>query len=197
MSLEIELDYCQPDFYRFSQDSIILAKHAAMAISAVTNVMDLCAGCGVVGLEFFRKSNHAKPFTIDFVELQPEFAPYLRSNIANFGESKFSIINRSFVELGVNFYSKYDLVLCNPPYFESGSGKRSDNILKDNCRFFADGSFEKLLQKIVELLNNDGSVFMVIRADVAGRIALIKRYFSNILITEIGKGRVIISTNTG
>ena len=51
-------DYAQPDYYRFSQDSLDLVKFALdnYSFRKQDQVIDICAGCGVVGMELLLKS---------------------------------------------------------------------------------------------------------------------------------------------
>ncbi|MGL6035003.1 MAG: hypothetical protein ACRC0N_08060, partial [Acinetobacter johnsonii] len=49
-------NYKQPDEYRFSLDSIHLARFVASQLASHSElgslrVLDLCAGCGVIGIE--------------------------------------------------------------------------------------------------------------------------------------------------
>ena len=50
-------NYQQPNEYHFSHDSVFLARKAFEYVqsnyTSYDQVLDLCAGCGVVGLDFF------------------------------------------------------------------------------------------------------------------------------------------------
>jgi tRNA1(Val) A37 N6-methylase TrmN6 len=189
------LDYKQPPFYHFSKDSITLAKHAAsVSIDRLDKirVLDLCAGCGVIGLEFDKLINIS--CIVDFLELQPEFIPYLKSNIYSFGTKKSKIINRSFVDLNldINFEKRYDIVLCNPPYFDTKSGRPSKNSLKYTCRFFSTGSFDELLRSVKYILKDDGKVFVLVRTDMKDRIESIKKIFSRFELKRVKDDLVLL-----
>ena len=73
LNITYTYNYKQPAQYRFSLDSIHLAKFVATQLKSHSNlgtirVLDLCAGCGVVGFEL---SWHLPAIRqIDFIEVQ-------------------------------------------------------------------------------------------------------------------------------
>lgn len=58
---------------------------------------------------------------------------------------------------------RYQLILCNPPYFFPDQGKLSPSELKNRCRFFIDSSFEKLIETIDFCLAMEGEAFILLR----------------------------------
>lgn len=169
--------YSQPDFYHFSEDSIILAAEAAKIINSLKTSascdrkygLDLCSGCGVVGLEFLSKTDET--YSFDFCEIQQDFKYYLSKNILNFRNSftkykgrgiHLELINKHFNYLGnIRFYQKYDLVLCNPPYFYKKTGKYSKNKNRNLCRFLLNSEFSELIETILFCLKRTGKAFII------------------------------------
>lgn len=161
--------YAQPDFYHFSLDSIHLAQYVSKRIAHRPNldtlrVLDLCAGCGVIGLEL---SWHAPLLRcIDFIEIQDQFTPYFQQNVL--------IVNRK--ELRLNWFTlnydvlqqqewqhKYDLIISNPPYFHPQHGLLSHSMKKNRCRFFLDSTFERYISAIVNALADSGEAYILLR----------------------------------
>ena len=68
-------EYKQPSFYHFNEDSILLVKEALKLEEGIESVLDLCAGCGVIGVEYAISNSKIK--RLSFVELQKQFIKYI------------------------------------------------------------------------------------------------------------------------
>lgn len=153
-------DYIQPDFYHFSQDSIFLAR---LVVSdgvdlAAKNLLDLCAGCGVVGLEVTKQLKTIEELCS--VEYQEVYIPYIKKNIEMFSPGvKSEIISSSLGELKLK--KKYDCIVTNPPYFKAGSGRVSPLPEKQISRTFEIDSLNILLEKIKEYRASTGVAYIV------------------------------------
>lgn len=185
-------DYHQPDFYRFSEDSLHLIRTLAeLNLINGEKVMDLCAGSGVVGLEYSLRTETVKQ--LDFCEIQEEFLDYLKQNEKLF--LRPGINSNLYFDSYKNLLSKndlfqqYDCVLSNPPYFHPGHGLTSPNDKKNRCRFFMDATLEDLVEVYQHLLKPKSLGFMVIRNDqkmMSDEIArLAQKFWSSMEITEL------------
>jgi tRNA1(Val) A37 N6-methylase TrmN6 len=140
-----------------------------MPFAAEQSVLDLCAGCGVVGLDFLFHLEQAKaqlPDRIDFLEVQNIYQSHFIKNISEFETLKryqFLLMNYADVFKNSSFQNKYDLILCNPPYFFPDRGVLSDSNFKNRCRFFLDADFEKLIQAIEYLLKPHGKAYVLLK----------------------------------
>lgn len=154
-------DYLQPDFYRFNQDSIQLVKWIAMSISKAERIIDLGAGSGIIGIELARILN---PRKLTLIELQKEFESYLAHNVREFlpADMLHEIVISSFSDYFTN--EKYDLVVCNPPYYLPGQGKMAKNTNRAIARTFLADSWGILMNKIFELLAHGGRGYIVLKA---------------------------------
>jgi tRNA1(Val) A37 N6-methylase TrmN6 len=47
-------DYSQPDYYRFNSDSITLVNYLLKSMGPTESILDLGAGCGIIGIELAR-----------------------------------------------------------------------------------------------------------------------------------------------
>jgi len=170
-------DYSQPDDYRFSLDSVFLAQKVALEIKnhcrlPIENlkVLDLCAGCGVIGLEL---NFHVPEITqIDFLEIQACYQEHFEINKrqARIHEN-FQFLQMNYDQLKSPQYENYyDIIVSNPPYFFLGEGLLSPNEFKNRCRFFIDSSFENLVASMLNALKAKGSAFVLMRpGDQHGR----------------------------
>ncbi|MGZ3691925.1 MAG: methyltransferase, partial [Pseudobdellovibrio sp.] len=154
------ISYEQPEEYRFSHDSVFLAQfvyeHYKNQLTESTRVLDLCAGCGIIGLDllFHFYSNHKKaPQSVDFIEVQSVYEKYFSTNALSLTEKlqlklplNFLNLNYRDLVLSAGYKNKYDLILCNPPYFKKEQGRLSPSEFKNRCRFYIDSNFRELIQ---------------------------------------------------
>lgn len=172
-------DYFQPEEYHFSLDSVFLAQKVAEIISSrspIERALDLCAGCGIIGLELslFSSLN----FKIDFLEVQELYLPFFKKNVEmiypNEPEDRFTFLNLNYQCLNLPEHKEvYDLIVCNPPYFFKGEGLLSPSDFKNRCRFFLDSDFETLIKACNHSLKSGGSAFLLVRSGTHhGRIPI-------------------------
>lgn len=162
------MNYKQPEFYRFSEDSTYLAKLVSEKYSGSENdlvIADYGAGCGVVAIEFALRHKRVKK--IFFIEAQKEFIPFINENLKLLPSNvEYEIVNKPFSQ--TSYEKHFDLILSNPPYFRKGTGRISQNSNKQICRTFEIDNFELLLQKISKAIKNSGRAFLVLRDITSG-----------------------------
>ncbi len=167
-------DYFQPQEYRFSLDSVFLAQKVASLIKNHKDVqswkvLDLCAGCGVIGLEL---ALHLKlSLNIDFLEIQEVYLPYFEKNLEmifpNSTAQSMRFLLKNYQELlDSEFENNYDLIVSNPPYFFKNEGLLSPSEFKNRCRFFIDSDFKTLIQATNRALKPGSSAFMLLRSGI-------------------------------
>ena len=129
------------DYFSFSLDSIILANYSKIRFRD-NKIVDFCTGNGVVPLILSRRCDK----DIDAVEIQEK--------VFKLAEETISLNNLSdrihLYCMDVKDYSliqdnlsKYDVVLCNPPYF------------KNNVNSTKNISYEKMIARHEILLDLD------------------------------------------
>ena len=166
--------YDQPEDYHFSHDSIFLARKVFELVQdsqlQPSNVLDLCSGCGIVGIDFIfhlKKAQFTLPQQVDFLEVQEIYKPYFQKNVSRLD----STVNCNFINENYKNFSalaklrhKYDLIISNPPYFREGHGTLSKSDFKNRCRFFIDADFKELILSIEYLLAETGKAFVLIKS---------------------------------
>ncbi len=158
-------EYSQPSFYHFSQDSIHLAQYALDKYKhkKIKSILDIGCGCGVVALEYARNVSDTVS-KLTFIEKQEEFLPHLRENIKRFNsDSEFQVLSTSFDS--VLSLEPFDLVLSNPPFFLSDTGRPSLNRHKNDCHFFSASEVEAFFELLFKCKKDGALVLFLSRAD--------------------------------
>ncbi|HEA29802.1 MAG TPA: methyltransferase domain-containing protein [Leeuwenhoekiella sp.] len=121
------------------------------------SILDIGTGTGVIALMLAQRSDAA---TIDALELDD--AAYEQA-VENFEESSWGdrlfCYHAHLYEFVTEIDDTYDLLVCNPPFFENGQ-KTGDNA-RDQARFEEAMPFELLVSAAAKLVNPQG-VFAVI-----------------------------------
>lgn len=160
------LSYHQPLEYQFSLDSVELAKRVADQYRTHPHLsslrfLDLCSGCGVIGLEIYYYLREIKK--MDFVEVQKVYLEFFEKNLNLFDpRPDFRFINENYQTFGKQVKDQYDVIVCNPPYFFAGEGVLSPSDFKNRCRFYLDASFRELIENLTQLLVPGGEAFVLI-----------------------------------
>ena len=106
--------YQNSDYFAFSLDSIILANYCNIRMRD-KKIVDFCTGNGVIPLILTRRTK-AEIFG---VEIQKNLADLAIKSVSYNGlENQIRIINEDVKDFSKKNISKFDLVLCNPPYFK-------------------------------------------------------------------------------
>lgn len=174
--LKFSYDYFQPSEYRFSLDSVLLAKTVAnylrennLSCVREKKFLDLCAGCGIIGMEL--KFHLPEIKLMDFVEIQDVYKAFFNENLKQITTNKteedlqFQFINSNYKDLIASplFQNKYDYIISNPPYFEKGEGLLSPSDFKNRCRFFLDATSHDFIDCILSVLAPGGRAFILAR----------------------------------
>ncbi len=169
--------YSQPDDYHYSHDSVFLAREVFKLIKnqkiRCESILDLCAGCGVVGMDLLvhlskdpQTSNSVN--AIDFLEIQSVYMEHFEANKQTLEKLLPRLANIHFLNGNYNEITaqskKYDLIISNPPYFRFGHGTLSSSEFKNRCRFFIDANFRSLLECISFSLKSDGRAYILLKS---------------------------------
>lgn len=106
--------------HRFGTDAFLLEHFAA--VRGDDAVLDLCAGCGIVGLLMLRRER--PPRSVSALEIAEEpFHLMEAAREKNALGERFLPLRGDLREMSaLPGRGKFSLVTCNPPYFEAGTG---------------------------------------------------------------------------
>lgn len=150
--------YQDENLYKFTSDSIKLAKFCK--IKPTDNVLDMCAGNGVIGIYAYS----IKPFNKLYLnDIQLSMCDLIAKNIKlNKLEDSCKILCRDLNQLKLDdFDKKLDVILCNPPYFKL-NGKIKQDFDKAVCRHEIATNLSQIIAKSSELIKSKGKFYLVI-----------------------------------
>ena len=108
-------------------------------------VLDVGAGCGIVGLLVARDNEKVE---LEAVEKQETFVEYAKKN-AQVNGINYKIYHSDLNALEVD--EKYDYIISNPPFYPSGAQKSSDEMLFQ-ARYDVNLPMEQFFKKVSQLL---------------------------------------------
>ena len=153
--------YQDNNLYKFTSDAIKLAKFCK--VKKTDNVLDMCAGCGVVGFYVYALNKCSK---IYFNEIQSQMCGLIDKNIElNNLRDKCKIINADLNMLEpCNFDKPLDVIVCNPPYFKlNGKIKEREDLAI--CRHEVKTNLQQIVSKSSKLIKEQGKLYLIIPSD--------------------------------
>lgn len=155
--------YQDDELYTFTSDSILLSRFAS--VKKNDTVADFCAGSGIVGLHLYAL-NAQKIQSVTLFEMQKEmFDMSVKTIELNGLNQKFSAINCRVQDIGNEFFGKFSLITCNPPYMPVGHGFIDEDQKRAICRTELALTLEELIKAISKCLKFGGRVALCHRAD--------------------------------
>ena len=148
--------------YRFSIDAVLLARLAA--VRPGDRVVDLGTGCGIVPLLLAYRHSDIRLYGI---ELQQGLADAARDNVlANHMQDRITILegDMNTVTAG-SVGGPVDLVVSNPPYRKSGSGRVNPNSQKALARHEIHVTLEEVVKTARRLLRTAGRFVVIYPAE--------------------------------
>jgi tRNA1Val (adenine37-N6)-methyltransferase len=156
------LTVVQPrDGYRFSVDSILLARFAT--VRSRDQVLELGAGCGVISMVI---AATARPRETIALEIQPRMAELAARNARANGFPNLHCLCadiRAGEIPGVRKAS-FDLVVCNPPFHARGAGRQSPNRSRRQARGGTGASLAEFTTAARRYVRNGGRVATIFAA---------------------------------
>ena len=139
------------EVFRVGTDGVLLG--ALANCMEAQNILEVGTGTGLISLMLAQRNSNAQILALDINEKATELSH------ENFKNSPFLdrliSINQDFKLFETE--QKFDLIVCNPPYFEKMEHSQKDVLARQQVEL----NFEQLIGKSVEILAFEG-VFSVI-----------------------------------
>lgn len=146
------------NLYRFTSDSILLSRFARY--KAGDRVADFCSGSGVIGFHFM--CLHPRLCFLHLFEMQEELADMSRRT-AELNGFPCEIHCLKVQDIPAEYNDKFSLILCNPPYENSGFENRDG--AKAVCRKEISLTLAELTEALFYKLKFGGRAALCYRAD--------------------------------
>jgi tRNA1Val (adenine37-N6)-methyltransferase len=154
------------EYFCFGTDSVLLANFVK---SENTNnvILDLCSGSGVIPIILSAKKKYKKIFG---VELQSEMYDLFDRNIKiNNLEDSIISINENVKDIkdirkkitSIMEKDKIDIITCNPPYKEIGTGLTTNHDVKTIAKCEVMCNLEDIFITSSKLLGKGGKLYLV------------------------------------
>lgn len=139
------------------------------------NILDIGTGTGVLALMMAQRSEAI----VDALEIDPEAT---KEAAYNFEKSpwphRLTCHHTSLQEYALNPTIHYDLIVCNPPYFDpintdKGNNRQIPGPERSLARFTASLGFEELLDGVSKLMVSYGRFFVVLPSETAANFILL------------------------
>lgn len=145
--------------YRYSLDALLLARFCAV-LKPGGSIVDLGAGCGVIGLVLARVNPGA---SVVAVEKNPAMAEIVERNIRhNDLAGRVSVQAEDILHLRKTYPdSIFDLVVSNPPFRTAGSGRVSPHAGRDAARHETTAGLADFLAAAKYLVKPSGRICLI------------------------------------
>jgi tRNA1Val (adenine37-N6)-methyltransferase len=141
---------------KIGTDGVLLG--ATVNLDSAENILDIGTGSGVIALMIAQRCNA----NIDAVELDKESALQAAENFKKSQwDNRLTSINTSVQDYVHDSKKKYDLIVCNPPFFNN-SLKSPFNKRKNRAKHNDELSYDDLTNSAANLLNENGSLWVII-----------------------------------
>ena len=151
--------------YRYSIDPVLLAHF--VRLKKDESVLDLGAGCGIISLILlYRQAANIKKITA--FELQHGLATLAEKNRqANNLQEQLTVVQGDLRTISNYFAAEhFSTVVCNPPFFVAGSGRKSLNEEALIARHQIECSLGEVIQAAAYVLKNRGRFYCVYPAEL-------------------------------
>jgi tRNA1Val (adenine37-N6)-methyltransferase len=164
------------DGYRFSIDSVLVAHFVKVRDN--DRILDLGTGCGILMLILlYRWAGRISE--IVGVEVQQNLAGLARKNLQTNGfETRGQIVEGDIKNLASFFAPEaFDTIVCNPPFYDHGSGRQSYNFEARLARHQILADLDDFLLASSLAVKNKGTVYFIYPAGLIGTfITLLSQY---------------------
>lgn len=151
--------------YRFSIDPVLLAHF--VHLKKDESILDLGAGCGIISMILlYRQAANIQKITA--FELQQGLVALAKKNChANNFQQQMAVVQGDLRSISNSFAAEhFSTVVCNPPFFVAGSGRKSLNEEALIARHQIECTLGEVIEAAAYVLKNRGRFFCVYPAEL-------------------------------
>jgi tRNA1Val (adenine37-N6)-methyltransferase len=158
--------------YRFSIDPVLLAHF--VHLTKDERILDLGAGCGVMGLILLYRFRASISSLVAF-ELQDGLAALARENCeANQFQKQMQVVPGDLRNIKEFLQPEsFSSVVCNPPFYSNGSGRKSNNKEAEIARHQVMCTLTEIVSAAAIVVKNRGKVYLVYPAAGLGHLLIL------------------------
>lgn len=149
--------------HKVGVDGVLVALWTPLPSSMEPRILDVGCGSGVISLILAQRLSEIRnDFRIEAIDIDTPSVEEARENfMSSPWRDKLAADKISFAELPA--YSGFDLVVSNPPYFDSGL--TNPETRRERARHQGSLSPESLIERAKELLTPNGRLTMIVPAE--------------------------------
>ena len=149
-----------PAAFCFGMDAVLLSGFAR--VKEGERVLDLCAGNGIIAILTAAKTGAAR---IDAVEIQPRMADMAARSVRLNRMEERVFVRCLDLKQAPEVYGRavFDVITCNPPYMEAGSGLKNPEAPRAIARHEIACTFRDVASCAASLLKAGGRFYLVHR----------------------------------
>lgn len=152
----IQQDRCA---MKIGTDAVLLGAWTEAPANA-NSILDIGSGTGVLALMLAQRSAAE---IIDAIEVEPNAHSQCVENFENsIWNDRLFCYHADFKEFTQEIDDPYDLIVCNPPYFNSSTSHKLSSAERKTARFKDALAYEELLQGVRKLLSQTGKFSLII-----------------------------------
>jgi tRNA1Val (adenine37-N6)-methyltransferase len=167
-------------------DSVVLGVLVPL-LGSEQNILDIGTGSGLLTLMLAQRSFAA----IDAIEIDEQASKQSKENFSiSPWANRLHCTQISLQDFAKSYSKKYDLIVSNPPYFESNKNYSMEDAQRSVARHDGDLPFADLALGAFKLLNESGSFYLILPVEEAfifERIASLQGLFLHSQISIIPK----------
>lgn len=153
--------YQDTEAFNFSIDSVLIARFLLENTSNDNEILDIGTGNAVIPLII---QTEIKNQIIAF-EIQKESYELAKENVSYNKVETVNLINDDIKNIDKYNFTKFDNIICNPPFFKKGSGRESLNTKRNIARYEEELDLETLLSIVKNHMSLRGSFYLVHRTN--------------------------------
>ncbi|MDF7667683.1 methyltransferase [Orbaceae bacterium ESL0727] len=144
---------------KVTTDSVLLGAWAPLEPIPL-QVLDIGTGCGVIGLMLAQRLEQFTASYIDVIDIDVNAIKDCEANICCSPFHNIRAIHQDIRQWADNHQHEYDLIVCNPPYFQSATACR--NQQRQTARYTEQLNHTQLFTVVEQLLTAKGRFCVVL-----------------------------------